>query len=107
MGGQCCTKVKKLCQEYKKVKDKQNLTGHRITEWKFFSKVDEILCAQPAPHPPVLLETLDPQLILSDHDSDEADVEEVQEGSVQDYSSVADNQNGSGNKPEWQWQQYC
>ena len=47
--------------------------------------------------PPVLLETLDPQSILSDHDSDEADVEEVQESSVQDYSIVADNQNGSGN----------
>lgn len=47
-----------------------------------------------------MLETLDPQPILSDHDSDEADVEEVQKSSIYDHSSVADdvsdNQNGSG-----------
>ena len=39
--------------------------------------------------PPILLETLDSQPIPSDHDSDETDVEGVQESNVQDHSSVA------------------
>ena len=104
-GEQCRTKVKKLCQEYKKIKDKQNLTGCGRTEWKYFNKLDEILGTRLATCPPVLLETQDSQPILSDHDGDETDVEEAQEGSVQDHSStgvtddhdVSDNQNGSSN----------
>ena len=67
-GEQCCTKVKKLRQEYKKIKDKRNLTSCGRTEWKFFSKLDEILGALPVTRPPVLLETLDLQPLLSDHD---------------------------------------
>ena len=70
-GEQCCTKVKKLRQEYKKIKDKRNLTGRGRTEWKFFSKLDEILGARPATSPPVLLDTLNSQPIPSDQDSDE------------------------------------
>jgi len=49
--------------------------------------------------PPVLLETLDSQPILSDHNSDETDLEE-EESNVQDHSSVvddvSDNQCGNG-----------
>ena len=81
-----------------KIKDKQNLTGRGRTEWKYFSKLDEILGTRPATHPPVLLETHDSQPLLSDHDSDETDVEEVQEGSVQDHSGVTDDHNASDNQ---------
>ena len=97
-GEQCRTKVKKLHQEYKKIKDKRNLTGRGRTAWKYFSKLDEILGTRPATRPPVLLETLDSQPLLSDHDSDETDVEEVQEGSVQDHSGVTDDHNASDNQ---------
>ena len=92
--------VKKLRQEYKKIKDKRNLTGRGRTEWKFFSKLDEILGARPATRPPVLLDTLNSQPIPSDQDSDETDVEGFQESNVHDHNSVADdtsdNQSGSG-----------
>ena len=70
---------------------------------EIFCKLDEILGTRPATRPPVLLETLNSQPLLSDHDSDETNVEEVQEGSVQDHSGVtddhsaSDNQNYSGN----------
>ena len=101
MGEQCRTKVKKLHQEYKKIKDKRNLTGRGRTEWKLFSKLDEILGAQPTTGPPCFARNTDPQPILSDHNSNKADVEEVQETSEQDHSIVADdvsdNPNGSGN----------
>ena len=59
-GEQCRTKVKKLCQEYKKIKDNNKGTGNGEIEWKYFDKLDEILAARPATHPPVLLETLKP-----------------------------------------------
>ena len=98
-GKQCRIKVKKLCQEYKKIKDKQNLTDRGRTEWKYFSKLDDILAAHPATHPAVLLETLDSQPIPSDHGSDKTDVEGSRTN-VQDHSSVADhvsnNQSCSG-----------
>ena len=42
-GEQCCTKVTKQHQEYKKIKDERNLTGRGKTEWKYFSKLDDIL----------------------------------------------------------------
>ena len=98
---------KKNCamQEYKKIKDKRNLTGCGRTEWKYFSKLDEIPVlgagrVRPVTCPAVLLVTLDSQPIPSDHDSDETDVEGVQESNVLDHSSVADdvsdNQNCSG-----------
>ena len=77
-------------QEYKKIKDKRNLTGCGRTEWKYFSKLDEILGVRPATRPALLLVTLDSQPIPSDHDSDETDVEGVQESNVLDHSSVAD-----------------
>lgn len=62
-------KVKKLCQEYKKIKDNSKTTGGRRIEWKYFDKLDEILAARPAT-PPVLVETLKP--VVSD--SDETDI---------------------------------
>ena len=101
-GEQCRTKVKKLHQEYKKIKDKQKLTGKGRAEWKYFNKLDEILATRPATRPPVLVETLDSQPIPSDQDSDETDAQRVEENNVQesqDHSSaagdVSDNQSGN------------
>ena len=51
-GEQCRTKVKKLRQVYKKIKDKHNLTGRGRTTWKFYEPLDDILGTQPATHPP-------------------------------------------------------
>ena len=100
-GEQCRTKVKKLRQDYKKIKDKQNLTGHGRSDWKYFDKLDKILGARPATRPPVLLETLDSQPLLhSEHDSDETDVDGYQEESnSQEHDNyagdVSENQNSS------------
>ena len=57
---ECCTKIeKKLCQVYKKIKDQRNLTDRGKTDWKYFSKLVEILAAWPATHPLVLVDTLE------------------------------------------------
>ena len=45
------TKVKKLRQEYKKIKDNHNLTGRGRIQWKYFEKLDKILGTQPATRP--------------------------------------------------------
>ena len=37
-GEQCRTKVKKLRQEYKKIKDNHNLMGRGRIQWKYFEK---------------------------------------------------------------------
>ena len=42
-GEQCRTKVKKLRQEYKKIKDNHNLTGRGRIQWKYFENLDKIL----------------------------------------------------------------
>ena len=39
-GVQCRTKVKKLRQDYKKIKDKHNLTGRGRRSWKFFEALN-------------------------------------------------------------------
>ena len=72
------------------------MTGHGRTDWKHFNKLDEILATRPATRPPILLETLDLQSVLSDHgdvDSDETDVEGYQQSNSQ--ADISDNQSGS------------
>jgi len=58
-GDQCHTKVKKLCQECKKIADKHKETGQGRTKWKFLDKLNEFLFTKPASHPPIVLDTLD------------------------------------------------
>ena len=74
-GEQCRTKVKKLRQEYKKIKDNHNLMDRGRIEWKYFEKLDKILGTLPATRPQVLLETLDSQL-QNDPLSDKTDIGE-------------------------------
>ena len=100
---QCRDKVKKLKQEYKKVKDKNNPTGTGRTDWKFYDKVNEILGNKPATKPPVLIDTSsgikenddDDQVGLSEADIDNSsfltsDVSE--DGAEGDHSSSSVNE---------------
>ena len=71
-GEQCRSKVKKLRQEYKKIKDNHNQTGTGRTKWKFYERLNEILGNRPATCPPVILDTLtDDSAVPSDEMSDE------------------------------------
>ena len=56
-GEQARCKVKKLRQEYKKLKDNNGLTGRGRDKWRFFDAMDEILGNRPATRPPVVLDT--------------------------------------------------
>ena len=53
-GEQCRTKMKKLCQEYKKLKDYHEETGRKRKKWRFFDKVDDIIGCKPATRPEVV-----------------------------------------------------
>jgi len=93
-GEQCRTKVKKLRQEYKKIKDNNKGTGNGRIEWKYFNKLDNIFTSRPATHPPVLLETLKP---VESSDSDVTDVEEQGDNALEQSDSKEDgNQSESG-----------
>uniref|UniRef100_A0A1X7TGZ1 Uncharacterized protein n=1 Tax=Amphimedon queenslandica TaxID=400682 RepID=A0A1X7TGZ1_AMPQE len=50
-------KIKILEKDYKKVKDKNTLTGTGTTVWKFYDAVSDILGNKPATHPPVVIDT--------------------------------------------------
>ena len=54
---QCRTKVKKLWQDYKKIKDKHNLTRGGRTSWKFSEPLNDILGTRPVTCQPVVLDT--------------------------------------------------
>lgn len=56
-GEQCRCKVKKLRQEYKKVKDNNGLTGKGRMIWKYYDAMNEVLGNRPATRPPVVIDT--------------------------------------------------
>lgn len=58
-GEQCRTKVKKLRQEYKKIKDDHKETGNERKKWKFYDRINRILGNKPSVTPPVVVDTLD------------------------------------------------
>ena len=95
-GDQCRCKVKKLRQEYKKLKDKHTLTGRGRTHWKFYEALNEILGNRPATRPPVVLDTsedIHPTMgegsdVMSD---EEKDVAESEQSSVIVGDSVVEN----------------
>ena len=47
----------KLCQEYKKIKCNNGLTGRGRGKWRFYNAMDEILGTHPATCPPVGIDT--------------------------------------------------
>ena len=71
-GEQYRNKVKKLCQEYKKIKDNHNQMGTGKTKWKSYVRLNEISGNRPATCPPVILDMLtDDSTVASDEISDE------------------------------------
>ena len=99
-GEQCRTKVKKLHQEYKKIKDGHNLTGHGRTQWKYYDKLDKILGSRSATRPRVLLETLESQ--PKEPSSDETNIGDLEDDYNNSHSStsaadggISDNLDGS------------
>ena len=58
-GEQCRCKVKKLRQEYKKIKDAHSQTGTDRKKWKFYECLNEILGNRPATCLPVVIDTSD------------------------------------------------
>ena len=71
--------MKKLRQDYKKIKDKHKQTGMGRTSWKFYGPLNEMLGTQPATHPPFVLDTLDPPLLLPKDSAEIADEKELDE----------------------------
>ena len=102
-GEQCRTKVKKLRQDYKKIKDKHNLTGRGRTSWKFYEPLNEILGTRPATHPQVALDTLDPPSLLTEDSAEITDEEEPDESGSSavpnEDSTVMDNSEVEVNEP--------
>lgn len=56
---QCRGRIKKLRQEYKKIKDYHNQTGRWRKNWKFYESLNNILGNKPATCPSVVLDTSD------------------------------------------------
>ena len=65
---QCRCKVKKLCQEYKKIKDKHNKTGRGRTNWKFYNILNELLRNRPATCSPLVVDTANDTLVVKGND---------------------------------------
>ena len=95
-GEQCRCKVKKLCQDYKKIKDNNGLTGRGRGKWRFYDAIDEVLGNRPATRPPVVIDTtedqpdwdpLDESLALSNR-------EEISDG--EETSPAASGPDGNG-----------
>ena len=85
-GEQCRSKIKKLHQEYKKIKDAHNKTGTDRKKWRFYDSLNEILGNRPATCPPVVIDTSDEASLMqreerAGDDSDRDNDETVYEGS--------------------------
>ena len=78
-GEQCRCKLKKLCQEYKKIKDTHNKTGTGRKKWRFYDSLNEVLGNRPVTCPPVVIDMSDETTLMlseeragedSDHEDD-------------------------------------
>lgn len=54
---QCREKAKKLKTEYRKVKDKRQVTGEGRKKWKFLEAMDNVLADKPSTQPSTLIDT--------------------------------------------------
>lgn len=75
-GEQCRTKVKKLRQDYKKIKDNHSYTGRGRTSWKFFEPLNDFLGTRLATRPPVVLDTQDATSLVAEENDEISDEEE-------------------------------
>ena len=74
-GEQCKTESKKVWQDYKKIKDKHNLTERGRATWKVYEPLNEILGKRPA----VVLDTLEPTSLGAKENQERSDEDEVDE----------------------------
>jgi len=92
-GEQVRCKVKKLRQEYKKIKDGHKETGNKRKQWKYYDKINEIMGNRPSVTPPVILDTLQdtagPSTSYVENTSDE-DVK----GNEEDEKEITDDNGG-------------
>ena len=54
---QCNSKMKKLCYEYKKIKDNHGKTGKGRKDWKYYNAMDDVLGHRPATQPSITVES--------------------------------------------------
>ena len=73
---QCRTKVKKLRQEFKKIKDNPNQTGNDRKKWKFYDRINKILGKKPSVTPPMVLDTLDSSTLSTEKVTSEEETRE-------------------------------
>jgi len=78
-GEQVRSKVKKLWQEYKKIRDGHKETGNEWKKWKYYDKLNEIMGNRPSVAPPVVLDTLDSSAPTSSTEKITSDEEESRE----------------------------
>lgn len=106
-GEQCRNKVKKLRQEYKKIKDNNGLTGRGRRKWRFYDAMDEILGNRPATRPPVVIDTTedttDPardSFNLSDGEQENSYGEESSERNAGSSSAALEDLDNNSSAPE-------
>ena len=77
---QCRDKIKKLKGEYKKEKDRHEDTGEGRTTWEYFDAMDVILGHRPSTRPPIVIDSLDTDTVLSTQSStqDKEEAESVE-----------------------------
>ena len=88
-GLQCQEKVKKMKQDFKKIKDNNNETGRRRKSWKFYDCMNEILGERPATRPAVILDSsnLDRPEEMSSNESVDAESDKVTVADCDESSS--------------------
>lgn len=115
---QCREKIKKLRQQYKKVKDKIRQTGqqgrqHLISKFVYFNALDNILGNRPATEPMVVIDSLsgksevdvESNVSESDHEGKEEQEAELWESDMKESearesstTTVASNEDSSSSK---------
>ena len=89
---QCRVKMKKLKQEYKRIKDKGNKTGEAAKKtWRFYGAVNDILGTKPATKPPIVIDTLE---------EEKSDDEGREETTNSDVLLASTSQDGNTDDPE-------
>ena len=94
-GEQCGCKVKKLQQEYKKIKDNNSLTRRGRGKWRFYDSMAEFLGNHPATRSPEVVDTTEAKtdpvgesFVLSDGEKENSDGEESSERTTDNSSAV-------------------
>ena len=100
---QCRDKIKKLRQEYKRVKDHNNWTGRGRKTMKFMEKMDEILGHKPATKPEVVLDTSEEEITVLESSGEVQISTNDEEESLTSASSevqTSDEKDGKAEKAE-------